>query len=186
MNKFIIFLLAGAVAAGCGGDKKETPKAVMPPKDNKTVAGTTAIDTLINSYMQLKDAFISDNVEKVKAATAIFISHSMPQGGQLAGIQMKSETMFTGICKDLNQRLQNLAAAKDIAGKRRVFKDLLDPMRKIIATQSSVSVFEQHCPMAYSDSGANWLSYETAIQNPFLPRTMLKCGLVQDTLKFVQ
>lgn len=37
----------------------------------------------------------------------------------------------------------------------------------------------QHCPMADQDRGANWLSKEEAIVNPYFGESMLGCGEVQ-------
>jgi hypothetical protein len=176
------------VLMACGGSdngKSANDTAKSEASATKSI-NQTAIDTLIAQYMNLKDAFVHDSLPEVELATTAFIAASMPTESQLKGVAMKSPAMFINVCKDLNAQLQQLDAATSLEGKRGVFKNLLEPMRKIIATQSSVSVYEQHCPMAYNDSGANWLSYNTEIRNPYLPRTMLKCGLVQDTLKFVQ
>jgi hypothetical protein len=188
MYKIIILLSMAIVFMACGGS--DNGKNANGTTKNEASAikaiNQTAVDTLIAQYMNLKDAFVHDSLPEVKLVTTAFIAASMPTESQLKGVAMKSPTMFMNVCKGLNAQLQQLDAATGLEGKRLVFKELLPAMRKIIATQSSVSVYEQHCPMAYNDSGANWLSYNTEIRNPYLPRTMLKCGLVQDTLKFVQ
>lgn len=40
----------------------------------------------------------------------------------------------------------------------------------------------QYCPMAFDNTGANWISDEEAIQNPFFGDKMLKCGSVEETI----
>ena len=42
--------------------------------------------------------------------------------------------------------------------------------------------YVQHCPMANNDRGADWLSREKEIRNPYFGDKMLTCGLVTDTI----
>jgi Cu(I)/Ag(I) efflux system membrane fusion protein len=42
--------------------------------------------------------------------------------------------------------------------------------------------YVQHCPMAFDNTGANWLSNEEQIRNPYFGDMMLKCGTVTDEL----
>jgi Cu(I)/Ag(I) efflux system membrane fusion protein len=44
-------------------------------------------------------------------------------------------------------------------------------------------VYHQYCPMAFSDEGANWLSINERIQNPYLPETMPGCGEVIERIE---
>jgi len=44
-------------------------------------------------------------------------------------------------------------------------------------------VYVQHCPMAFNDRGADWLAYEDQILNPYFGDQMLRCGVVQDSIK---
>ena len=40
----------------------------------------------------------------------------------------------------------------------------------------------QHCPMAFDNEGADWISKEREIRNPYFGDKMMKCGIVQDTI----
>ena len=42
--------------------------------------------------------------------------------------------------------------------------------------------YVQYCPMAFDNTGANWISDEEAIQNPFFGDKMLTCGSVEETI----
>lgn len=44
-------------------------------------------------------------------------------------------------------------------------------------------VYYQHCPMANKGKGANWLSKENAIKNPYYGSQMLTCGSTVETIK---
>ena len=43
--------------------------------------------------------------------------------------------------------------------------------------------FVQYCPMAMDNEGADWLSTEEQIRNPYFGDKMMKCGSVKRELK---
>jgi Cu(I)/Ag(I) efflux system membrane fusion protein len=43
--------------------------------------------------------------------------------------------------------------------------------------------YVQFCPMADNNKGANWLSKEEEIRNPYFGDAMLTCGEVKSTIK---
>ncbi|MFX4520371.1 hypothetical protein ABTA72_19455, partial [Acinetobacter baumannii] len=43
-------------------------------------------------------------------------------------------------------------------------------------------VYHEYCPMAFNDQGATWLSNSSDIKNPYLPKKMLHCGEVKDSI----
>ena len=45
------------------------------------------------------------------------------------------------------------------------------------------TLFVEFCPMADNDRGANWLSKNKEIKNPYFGTSMLKCGEVKDEIK---
>ena len=45
------------------------------------------------------------------------------------------------------------------------------------------AMYVDHCPMAANGKGANWLSTEKTIKNPFYGDKMLSCGSVEQTIK---
>jgi Cu(I)/Ag(I) efflux system membrane fusion protein len=44
-------------------------------------------------------------------------------------------------------------------------------------------IYVQHCPMADNNKGADWLSTEKEIRNPYFGSSMLTCGEVTSELK---
>jgi Cu(I)/Ag(I) efflux system membrane fusion protein len=44
------------------------------------------------------------------------------------------------------------------------------------------TLYVQHCPMAFNNKGADWISREHDIRNPYFGASMLTCGDVTDTL----
>jgi Cu(I)/Ag(I) efflux system membrane fusion protein len=44
------------------------------------------------------------------------------------------------------------------------------------------TLYVQHCPMAFDNKGADWISKEEAIQNPYFGDKMMRCGVVKTTI----
>lgn len=45
------------------------------------------------------------------------------------------------------------------------------------------ALYIQHCPMAFDDEGADWISDEEIIRNPYFGDRMLKCGKVVEVIE---
>jgi Cu(I)/Ag(I) efflux system membrane fusion protein len=44
------------------------------------------------------------------------------------------------------------------------------------------TVYSQFCPMADNNNGADWLSLEKQISNPYFGDKMLRCGRTKQTI----
>ena len=47
------------------------------------------------------------------------------------------------------------------------------------------TIYLQHCPMADNENGADWLSLDKEIKNPYFGASMLKCGEVKQEIKWL-
>ena len=50
-------------------------------------------------------------------------------------------------------------------------------------SKTDAPVYYQFCPMANDGKGANWLSRENAIKNPYYGVQMMTCGRTVETIK---
>jgi Cu(I)/Ag(I) efflux system membrane fusion protein len=171
LTLFILFL-AGTLYA-CGGKKEaeKKPMVAAPAAGNST-------DSIVDAYIKMKDAFVSDRIEKVDSALQVFSGSLQLDSNLLRAMSPAGQQVVVS----LKEQVSGMITAKDMEAKRQLFRALITPMRTLAAAGSSMTLYEQHCPMAFNDEGASWLSYETKIKNPYLPKTMLRCGRVDDTL----
>jgi predicted SnoaL-like aldol condensation-catalyzing enzyme len=71
-----------------------------------------------------------------------------------------------------------------VAAQRDAFSNLSTNMVAFIkVTKASTPVYLQHCPMANDGKGADWLSKENVVKNPYYGSMMLGCGKVTETIK---
>lgn len=138
-----------------------------------------ALQPLFTAYMAMKDALTNDDLKDAKAA----------------GIQMLKAigdvnmSLFTGeahslwmrLDGDLKKALQPIPQLTKIADVRSAFQQTSDLIIVLSATFKPYgkTLYVQHCPMADSNKGADWLSLSKDIQNPYFGKAMPTCGEVK-------
>ena len=142
------------------------------------------LTNFVESYIQLKDQLVATDFEGAKKAlialeakfNAIDMSILKEEDAHL--YWMKLEKGFKSHFIDINK-------AKNIDLQREQFSYISELLAKAIQAFgiSEGIYYLQHCPMALDDKGANWLSKEEKILNPYFGDKMLSCGVVKDNFK---
>lgn len=141
---------------------------------------------VLNAYYALKDAFISEDLVKInEASTQLKVVNAINYLKEI-----KADTSIIQTAKvyatNLNDELTGLLKETDINNKRKSFQiitsDIYDIIR--IVRYDREKVYMQHCPMAFKNNGADWLSNSSEILNPYLPKQMLDCGEIKDSVDY--
>jgi len=132
------------------------------------------------SSLNLKDAFVDSDTSKVQAL-AQEVKSSIAKV-DLALLKDESLMDWMGFMKKLNESLDMIAHAEDIAIQRKSFALFSDALYKSIKTLGigGRPVYYDYCPMANDNKGAYWLSAEKEIKNPYFGSSMLTCGSVKE------
>jgi Cu(I)/Ag(I) efflux system membrane fusion protein len=141
-----------------------------------------ALKPLFSNYFEMKDALVDDNFEKAKEAGMMLkstlekIDMSLFEDDAHSSWMQQSNTLATA--------LEHINHLNDIKTVRDQFKNISSSIVAIAESFDPVSysLFIQHCPMADSNKGADWLSQEKEIQNPYFGESMLTCGEVTKTI----
>jgi len=183
----------------CKYDRKEkTAMVTSPAKENMATVqnhGTHQHDGMANvtreanqltavfdSYFSLKDALVKTdgNMASAKAKdlqTAI-------NGVKMDKLPMNVHTIWMKVLKDVKEDAEHINGTKDIARQRDHFMTLSKSMYELIKIANpGDTVYYQFCPMANDGKGANWLSKENAVKNPYYGSQMLTCGSTIETMK---
>jgi len=103
-------------------------------------------------------------------------------------LAMNSALQFsTEAAADFRPLFKAVADASDIKTRRREFKALSDALIAAIREHGIDAVgnaYVVHCPMAFGDTGADWLSAKPEILNPYYGDAMLTCGTIEDVLSY--
>lgn len=164
-----------------GGDQKNQITGMLVSSEQLSISAEAknALKSLFTCYFRMKDALVNDDLGKAKEA-------GVRLDGALESIDMK---LFVGDAHDgwmqksseLNRTIEHINHADDINSVRDLFKEISASIITIAESFEPVSatLFIQHCPMADSNKGADWLSQEKEILNPYFGESMLTCGEVK-------
>jgi copper chaperone CopZ len=149
---------------------------MAPPKT------TTSLQPVYDAYFALKDALVkSDGVEASAKGTDLLAALKAVDMGKLANEEhMQWMKTQSALLFDAEQ----ISKTQDIEKQREAFVTLSVNMYLLIKTSTlETPVYFQHCPMANDGKGADWLSKESGIKNPYYGSMMLTCGRTVETLQ---
>jgi len=170
-----------------GGDKPASHPEPEPeqPAITSQVIGQKAKDALqpvYSQYLNYKDALAADNLEQAFEAASLLQS-------RLSEIDMalftgKSHDAWMQHSRDMENRLQHLPHLKTIEELRKTFQHVSEAMIALTLafTPLDQTLYVQHCPMVDNNKGADWLSLDKEIINPYFGKSMLTCGEVTMTI----
>lgn len=168
------------------------PPAAVPPPSASPEKNTPPMPTpqikndplpvLFDHYFLLKDALVKTD-GSAAAIQAKALLHSI-ESVQMQDLTSPAHEVWMKVVKDLTALSRNIAENADIAKQRETFVNLSEKMHQLIAvTPHTDTIYFQHCPMYNDGKGANWLSREKEIRNPYYGDEMLTCGKVIETIK---
>ncbi len=155
------------------------PAEVKPVEQTQAVNQTQAI---YDNYFALKDALVkTDAVTAIAKAAALSASLNAID---MSKMKIEDHTAFMKVEKVLKADATTISTNKDVAAQRASFSNLSNNLIEFIkVTKSNEIVYLQHCPMANEGKGADWLSKESAIKNPYYGNVMLTCGKTVEIIK---
>jgi hypothetical protein len=171
---WIYFIAAAAVLslAACSGNpqQSETTAGEGPATtqtEKAVVAEQKTLGGVVMGYLALKDALVASNPEDAQARAVDLL-------------KMVDATKTP----DIQQNVKEMAAATDLAAQRTYFDSLSMNLYEQVKEHGAPhqTLYKQHCPMAFDNRGAFWLSANREIENPYFGDEMLKCGRVEEEI----
>jgi Cu(I)/Ag(I) efflux system membrane fusion protein len=153
-----------------------------------------SLDRAVDDYIKIKDAFVEGDTVAVKRHAALFLVNldSIP----LEELRADSTQVFQSAMvmrDDIKANIVSMLSQTALSEMRKDFSmagDLIYPGFLKLVNYQGARIYLQHCPMAFGEEkGANWISKENKIMNPYLGKSdptygagMLHCGEVKDSM----
>lgn len=134
---------------------------------------------IITSYMPLKDALVASDSEKsIESASHL---HKQLNDMEIGMLNDMARAHLQSIKRDA----EAISKTDAIDQQREHFKSLSDNIVAIATDFNDLDqpIYVQFCPMADNNKGANWLSFEEKVLNPYFGDKMLTCGRITRTLQ---
>ncbi len=152
-------------------------------KMNAAVPDQEKEDSLVKvyeSYFLIKDALVKGDAASASQAATIMLNRL--NNIEMNKMKKNEHEMFMKLQKQWTEQASTIALTKKIEKQRKIFSALSETTYRMMKTkQPPYEVFVDHCPMY--GNGANWLSKEKQIKNPYYGSSMLSCGKVTETIR---
>jgi copper chaperone CopZ len=137
---------------------------------------------IFDNYFALKNALVKTDVKSASAfAKEILIAITLVKMENLTG---KEHIVWMKLTKDLEANTTIISTLKEIEKQRTAFIGLSKNIYALLkVSKQATPTYYQYCPMANDGKGANWLSKEAKVMNPYYGSQMLNCGKVVETIK---
>ena len=121
-----------------------------------------SIGQVYDHYIHLKDALVSSKFAEAQKAAK-----------QLGSALEKKH--------NIQKLANNVAEASSLDGQRKAFTTLSNELISLVKKSELAQgkVYVEYCPMANNNQGANWISSQEQIQNPYFGDKMIKCGSIK-------
>ena len=168
-----------------GGGNESTSE--QPKTYSKKIAisdkAKKALEPLFQNYFSLTTALRKDDFENAK-------KYGGKMKSALGKIDMSlfkndAHEIWMQQSSSLKSHLEHVSHHQSIKALRDNFIDISNVMIEITTDFEPLSeiTYLQYCPMVKNNQGANWLSKEKEIFNPYFGKKMLKCG---ETKKIIE
>lgn len=165
--------------------RNEQENVVMPSntkhKENSEVAQTN-LENVFETYFELKDALVDSNSKSAsKSASDLVIRMEKVD---MQSLDAETHRVWMEKRMPLKENTSTIASSKELEEQRTNFKALSENIYVLMkASKLNNAIYYQHCPMANEGKGANWLSKEKEIKNPYYGSMMLSCGKIIETIE---
>lgn len=138
--------------------------------------------TLTDSYLALKDAFVATDSTQTKTLAQQLLTNLAKV--DMSEVKGEAHIYWMEQSAAIQSHAQRIAELTQIEDQRQQFDFLSQAMITSIKVFGipDDTYYIQHCPMAFDNEGADWISDVEEIRNPYFGDRMLKCGSVQETI----
>ncbi|AVR47499.1 hypothetical protein C7S20_15475 [Christiangramia fulva] len=188
-TKVLLLTLLSFAAISCKNAKEDEPAEPMSnemhQQDNQGQNGSKTnenqeVAMTLENYLAIKDALVKDDQEAAAEAGSKLAKELEEFDKEEYSSTEQQE--LTDIIEDAKEHAEHISESP-IAHQREHFDILSKDMIDMIAiTGTNRKLFQAYCPMYNDNKGAQWLSSEEEIQNPYMGTKMPGCGKVQKEL----
>lgn len=138
--------------------------------------------TIFESYFALKDALVKSDGKLASTIAKDLLANI--NSVKMEKLSSEEHTVWMKVMSSLKSNTEKIAATISIEKQRVVFMDMSANIYDLLkVSKQDYSIYYQNCPMYNDGKGANWLSKENAVKNPYYGSQMLTCGKTVETIK---
>lgn len=151
---------------------------------NVPAGSTVSIKPLVDGYLQMKNAFTTDNTRDAAAAGKAL--EAAFKGFDKSALTEEQKKTYAEIEEEAREHAEHIGAnSGKIEHQREHFAMLSKDMYDLVKTfgVADQPLYQDFCPMYDKGKGAIWLSETKEIKNPYYGQKMATCGKMKEEIK---
>lgn len=140
------------------------------------------LKAVFDNYFEVKNALVKTdgNTASTKAGELLSAINAV----KMETLKMDEHMVWMKVVANLKEDAEHISDTKYAVHQRDHFATLSKSIHELIqVSKQDTPTYFQHCPMANDGKGANWLSKESVVKNPYYGSMMLTCGKTVETIK---
>jgi copper chaperone CopZ len=140
------------------------------------------LKTIFENYFTFKDALVkSDGKLASTLAKDLLVNINAIKMDKLS---QDEHIVWMKVLSSLKSNTEKMSETASVEKQRIAFMDLSANFYDLLkVSKQENAIYYQNCPMYNDGKGANWLSKESTIKNPYYGSQMLTCGKTVETIK---
>ena len=164
-------------------ENNENPSEIAQSEiQNEQKKQTNQFTAVFDTYFAIKEALVkTDGVTASKKSSELLVAINAVKMGEL---EMDAHMVWMKVLDNLKSDAENISKSSNVDKQREHFMSLSKNIYGVMKiSKTETPTYYQFCPMANGGKGANWLSKENDIKNPYYGSKMLSCGKTVETIK---
>lgn len=158
------------------------PTTGMVKKQAIPVSKENPLTQVYTAYFSLKDALVATDGKAAANEAGSLLSAI--DNVKMETLDAAQHTVWMKYQLKLHKDAAAIKGTSNTDKQRESFVTLSNNMYEVMkAVKPGAPVYLEHCPMYNDGKGANWLSKEKGIKNPYYGKQMLTCGNVKETIE---
>lgn len=143
---------------------------------------TAHIKEVLSHYFHVKHALTNDDAAEAKNGATMLLQVISQFDNSLLAADQKAE--YTKHINAIKEHADAIVKSKDLDAERMHFSELSTHTYELLkAFGAGKKIYYDHCPMALNNKGADWLSENAKIENPYMGKKMPECGSVEQVIE---
>ena len=135
---------------------------------------------VVGNYLLLKDALVASDASQAGQSAKAFLTAL--EKVDMSLLKGDAHRYWMEKLESLKAHGNAIRESKDIEEQRKQFSFLTNTLVEDLTAfgTGGDTLYLQHCPMAFNNEGADWLSSGEEIRNPYFGDKMLTCGSIKE------
>jgi len=163
-------------------EKEETHSMENHSTTSEMEREVSQLNAIFDNYFSIKDALVKS--DQKSASTTAKNLLSLMNEVKMEKLTTEEHSVWMKVMSSLKSNTDKISTSTNIEKQRNAFMALSANIYDLIkVAQQDATIYYQNCPMYNDGKGANWLSKENTIKNPYYGSQMLTCGKTVETIK---